>query len=168
MQFHLAQENSPLGMLLIVTDDQATVRALDFADYESRMQKLLSRGYGEYDLAGGRTPSAVRSALDSYFAGDLSAVENVPVATGGTEFQSQVWNRLRAIPAGTTSTYGELAEQLGRPGASRAVALANGANPVAIIVPCHRVIGANGALTGYGGGVSRKRWLLAHEAKLKQ
>jgi methylated-DNA-[protein]-cysteine S-methyltransferase len=103
--------------------------------------------------------------LDSYFAG--SPVEfDVPLSLNGTEFQRRVWRELRAIPLGETISYGELARRLGTPGASRAVGLANGRNPVSIVVPCHRVIGADGRLTGYGGGLERKAWLLRHEAEM--
>jgi len=102
-------------------------------------------------------------SLDAYFAGDLTAIDDVPVATNGTPFQRTVWAALRRIPAGTTTSYGALAASIGYPSAMRAVGLANGANPVAIIVPCHRVIGADHSLTGYGGGLPRKRWLLEHE-----
>src|SRR5208283_2077845 len=97
------------------------------------------------------------------FAGDLRVLDLLPVETGGTAFQRQVWQSLREIPCGTTVSYGQLAERIGRPSAVRAVGLANGANPVAVVVPCHRVIGSNGSLTGYGGGIERKRWLLNHE-----
>jgi O-6-methylguanine DNA methyltransferase len=110
-------------------------------------------------------PAAIAAALDGYFAGDLTAVDAVPVATGGTEFQKSVWAALRSIPAGETRGYGALAAAIGKPGAARAVGLANGMNPIGIVVPCHRVIGASGALTGYAGGVERKRWLLAHEGR---
>jgi methylated-DNA-[protein]-cysteine S-methyltransferase len=104
--------------------------------------------------------------LDQYFAG--SAVEfDVPLSLSGTDFQRRVWTELRGIPHGETISYGELARRLGSPGASRAVGLANGRNPIAIVIPCHRVIGANGRLTGYGGGLERKAWLLRHEAALQ-
>ena len=106
---------------------------------------------------------AVRRALDAYFAGDLGAIDNISVATGGTPFQRTVWAALHRIPAGMTTSYGALAVTIGRPSAMRAVGLAVGSNPVAVIVPCHRVIGADHSLTGYGGGLARKRWLLAHE-----
>ena len=111
-----------------------------------------------------RAPEAVRDALAAWFAGDLGALDGLPVKTGGTPFQRAVWKALRDIPAGETRTYGQLATAIGAPRAVRAVGLANGANPVGVIVPCHRVIGANGTLTGYAGGLERKRWLLAHEA----
>ena len=103
------------------------------------------------------------SRLDEYFAGHLAVLDEIPVELNGTSFQQRVWNALRAIRAGTTSSYGSLARTIGAPSAVRAVGAANGANPVALIVPCHRVIGSNGSLTGYGGGLDRKRWLLQHE-----
>jgi methylated-DNA-[protein]-cysteine S-methyltransferase len=103
------------------------------------------------------------SQLDAYFAGTLTEFD-VPLAMNGTDFQRRVWAQLREIPYGETISYGELARRVGSPNASRAVGLANGRNPVAIIVPCHRVIGADGSLTGYGGGLDRKTWLLEHEA----
>jgi methylated-DNA-[protein]-cysteine S-methyltransferase len=103
-----------------------------------------------------------RAQLDAYFAGRLT-VFDLPLSLGGTPFQQRVWTRLQTIPFGCTTSYGALAAALGQPTAMRAVGLANGRNPVSIVVPCHRVIGADGSLTGYGGGIERKRWLLAHE-----
>jgi methylated-DNA-[protein]-cysteine S-methyltransferase len=162
---------TPIGRMLIAFDDDGAVRALDWHDYEPRMRRLLrlhylvmdARGGGEVALRPGALPDAVRGALDAYFAGDLDALGAVPVRTGGTEFQRAVWSGLRAIPAGRAWSYAELAAFLGRPRAVRAVGAANGSNPVGVIVPCHRVIGADRALTGYGGGIERKRWLLRHE-----
>jgi methylated-DNA-[protein]-cysteine S-methyltransferase len=101
--------------------------------------------------------------MKNYFAGELGAIDDLPVKTAGTPFQRAVWSALREIPLGATESYGKLAERIGRPTAVRAVGLANGSNPIGIVVPCHRVIGANGSLTGYGGGMERKRWLLEHE-----
>lgn len=155
---------TPLGEVLLVTDADGAVRAFDFTDYEARMMALLTRHYGEARLTPGRAPEEVRAAVVAYFDGDLTALDSLVVKTGGTEFQRAVWAALRTIPAGQTWTYGQLATAIGRPAAVRAVGLANGANPIGVIVPCHRVIGANGAMTGYAGGVERKRWLLAHEA----
>jgi methylated-DNA-[protein]-cysteine S-methyltransferase len=106
------------------------------------------------------------SRIRDYFSGDHHAIDSIPVNAGGTPFQQQVWHALRAIPSGTTMTYGALALQLGRPTASRAVGAANGANPIGIVVPCHRVIGANTSLTGYARGLERKTWLLRHEGFL--
>lgn len=108
----------------------------------------------------------VEEQLDGYFAGTLTDFD-VPLLLEGTDFQRQVWESLREIPYGQTTSYGEIARRVGSPGASRAVGLANGRNPIAIIVPCHRVIGAAGGLTGYGGGLPRKRWLLEHEASIE-
>jgi len=156
------------GDILTVTDGNDTLRALDFADYEPRMRTLLARHYGAVTLVEGDAPARVTAALDAYFGGDTTALDALPVATAGSDFQRSVWAALRAIPAGTTTGYGALAAALGKPGAARAVGLANGANPIGIVVPCHRVIGANGTLTGYAGGVARKEWLLRHEGALDQ
>jgi methylated-DNA-[protein]-cysteine S-methyltransferase len=108
--------------------------------------------------------SEARAQLQAYFAGELRGFE-LPLAAEGTPFQQRVWRALCDIPYGETISYGELARRIGQPAAARAVGLANGQNPIAIVVPCHRVIGANGSLTGYGGGLERKRWLLAHESR---
>jgi O-6-methylguanine DNA methyltransferase len=165
MPLRLGRQSSPIGTLLLVTDGDGALRALDFHDYETRMHRLLWLHYRGYALADGAAPIFVTQALTNYFNGDLDAIDAVRVATGGTAFQRDVWAALRAIPSGSTTTYGQLATQLGRPRASRAVGLANGGNPIGIVVPCHRVIGANGELTGYGGGLARKRWLLDHERR---
>ena len=110
-------------------------------------------------------PGAVWLAmLQRYFDGDIAALDAIPVDPGGTPFQADVWRALRQVPAGTTVSYGELARRIGRPSATRAVGLANGQNPIAVVIPCHRVIGSDGSLTGYGGGLDRKRWLLHHES----
>lgn len=154
---------TPVGEMLVVTDADGAVRALDFAGYEPRMMRLLARHWGPVDLTPGRAPERVRAAIAAYFAGDLTALDGLEVKTNGTAFQREVWAALRRIPAGTTVSYGGLAQAIGRPKAVRAVGLANGGNPVGVIVPCHRVIGANGTLTGYAGGVERKRALLEHE-----
>lgn len=111
--------------------------------------------------------AAATAQLDAYFAGELTRFE-LPLDLAGTAFQQSVWAALRDIPYGETVSYGELAAVLGRPGASRAVGLANGKNPVGVIVPCHRVVGAGGDLTGYGGGLPRKRWLLGLEGALER
>jgi methylated-DNA-[protein]-cysteine S-methyltransferase len=159
----LDRVRTPTGEVLLVVDHEGVVRALDFADYEARMTRLLRRHWGEATLVGGRAPAPVRAAIEAYFSGDLTALDGLRVRTNGTDFQRAVWAALRAIPAGETRTYGQLAAAVGSPKAVRAAGLANGQNPIAIIVPCHRVIGANGTLTGYAGGLERKRWLLDHE-----
>lgn len=156
---------SPLGTLWLVWDRDDVLRALDFADHEARLQRLLRRHYGPRTLEPGRAPAGITDPLAAFFAGDLGAIDGVTVGTNGTEFQRRVWSALRRIPAARSWSYGALAAYLERPNASRAVGLANGANPIAIVVPCHRVIGADGTLIGYGGGLERKRWLLAHEER---
>ena len=128
-----------------------------------RRQLRLQVGKRELNLKPARNPHGLTEAILKYFAGDLGAIDALPVETGGTPFQREVWRALREIPCGSTTSYGNLAEHIGRPAAVRAVGLANGANPIAVVVPCHRVIGSNGSLTGYGGGIERKRWLLDHE-----
>jgi O-6-methylguanine DNA methyltransferase len=154
-----------MATLLVVTDDAGNLRALDFADYEPRMRRLLHEHYGQYDLEEGEAAESVIQALDAYFDGDLDTLDDIRVATGGTPFQHAVWKALRKIKPGATKSYGQIAARIGRPNASRAVGAANGSNPIAIVVPCHRVIGSNGTLTGYGGGLPRKQWLLDHERR---
>ncbi len=162
MKLNLHRLASPIGTLLLV-HHQEVLRALDFDGHEPRMHRLLRLQYGDCTLVESPVPPACRCALEAYFAGDLAAIDRICVQTAGTAFQRLVWAALRAIPAGTTTSYGRLAADLGRQGASRAVGLANGSNPIAIVVPCHRVIGANANLKGYGGGLARKAWLLVHE-----
>lgn len=166
MMLSLTLERVPvaIGTILLLTDAEGRVRALDWEDYEARLARLLRLQYGaRTEVVEQRAPSPARRAIEAYFAGDLKAICTLPVETGGTPFQREVWAALRRIPAGETRTYGQLAVEIGRPKAVRAVGLANGSNPVGIVVPCHRVIGSDGSLTGYGGGLERKRWLLAHE-----
>ena len=153
---------TPVGNLFLVWEGD-WLRALDFGDYEDRFHRLLEIHYGKYHLREAPAPEPILGALGAYFEGEIAAIDRVPVKTNGTPFQREVWKALREIPAGATISYGELAARIGHPKASRAVGLANGSNPVGIVVPCHRVIGANGRLTGYGGGLDRKRWLLEHE-----
>jgi len=154
---------TPAGEALVMWDAAGALRVFDWAGYEARMQRLLARHYGPVSPRTDRAPAVLREALAAYFDGDLAAIDTIAVATGGTAFQRAVWAALRDIPAGRTESYGQLAARIGLPKAVRAVGLANGANPVGLVVPCHRVIGANGSLTGYGGGIERKRWLLNHE-----
>jgi methylated-DNA-[protein]-cysteine S-methyltransferase len=158
---------SAIGTLLLIHDREGHMRALDFHDFESRMRRLLRLHYGakgnDVAIEDRAAPAAIRRAMCDYFLGDLGAIDSIPVTTGGTSFQREVWAALRTIQAGTTLSYAALARQLGRPKSVRAVGAANAANPVAIVVPCHRVIGTDGSLSGYGGGISRKRWLLVHE-----
>jgi methylated-DNA-[protein]-cysteine S-methyltransferase len=164
VEFYLDRVATPLGLSFLVTDAENAVRAFEFEDYEARLTRLLRLHYGAVEMQTAAAPKSIRDSIAKYFDGDLNALDKIPCATGGTEFQRKIWAALRKIPAGTTINYATLATRIGRPGASRAAGMANGANPISVIVPCHRVIGANGALTGYGGGLPRKQWLLAHEA----
>lgn len=163
----LSRLPSPVGEILLVTDDAGAVRALEFSDYEPRMRRLITRHWGAgARLRDKRAPRIVSEAVQAYFAGEAGALEALEVRTAGTAFQQSVWAALRAIPQGKTWSYSQLAATIGAPRAVRAAGLANSQNPVALVVPCHRVIGASGALTGYAGGLERKLWLLRHERAL--
>jgi methylated-DNA-[protein]-cysteine S-methyltransferase len=161
------QVNTPIGEMVFVADREGNLRAVDWTDHEPRMHRFLRLHYGEngFKLIPARNPSGLSQAFRKYFAGDLMAIDKLPVKTGGTPFQRDVWRALRKIKCGTTVSYAQLAERIDRPTAVRAVGLANGSNPIGVVVPCHRVIGSNGSLTGYGGGLDRKRWLLEHESR---
>jgi methylated-DNA-[protein]-cysteine S-methyltransferase len=161
--FHLDRLATPIGVALLVTDAEGVLRALDWEDHEPRMRQLLRLHYGAAVLVDAWAPANVSAALTAYFGGDLDRLASIPWRVAGTSFQRNVWTALRSIPAGTTLSYGALAIKLDVPKAVRAVGHANGANPISVVLPCHRVIGANGSLTGYGGGLDRKRWLLEHE-----
>jgi methylated-DNA-[protein]-cysteine S-methyltransferase len=162
---------TPIGKLIYICDcegvseGQGALRMVDWSDHEARALRLLDIHYGKggYALTPKRDPFGLTTRLAAYFAGDIHAIDDIPTATAGTVFQREVWRALRDIPAAETISYGQLAQRIGRPRAVRAVGLANGSNPIGVVVPCHRVIGANGSLTGYGGGLHRKEWLLAHE-----
>jgi methylated-DNA-[protein]-cysteine S-methyltransferase len=162
MKLLIDRIESPLGKIILVADD-TSLCALDFEGYETRMIGLLQKRYAAVDLVESIDPHGFSRKIRAYLAGDYGSLANLPVNAGGTDFQQLVWQGLRSIPVGTTLTYGELAAQLGKPTAARAVGMANSLNPVAIVVPCHRVIGAQAKLTGYAGGLDRKQWLLEHE-----
>jgi methylated-DNA-[protein]-cysteine S-methyltransferase len=161
--FSLDRLQTPIGVALIATDADGFLRALDWEDHDPRIRELLRRIYGEVVLQEAPAPKEMRAALSAYFKGDLDALRTIKWRVAGTPFQQKVWNALPAIPAGTTMSYGALAAKLDSPNAMRAVGHANGSNPISVVVPCHRLIGANGSLIKYGGGLERKRWLLAHE-----
>ena len=156
---------TPIGELIYVCDREGALRMIDWSDHNPRGERLLNIHYGKggYMLTRQRDPFGLTMRLANYFNGEIHAIDGIPTATAGTPFQCEVWRALREIPAAQTISYGELARRIGRPRAVRAVGSANGSNPVGVVVPCHRVIGANGSLTGYGGGLHRKEWLLAHE-----
>ena len=148
-------------MVLLARD--GVLICLEFDDQPDRIARELTPRFGSHELIPTANPFGFTGKIRAYFAGDQKIIEDIPADGGGTIFQRRVWAELRRIPCGVTISYGELARRLGDPKATRAVGLANGRNPVSIVVPCHRVIGADGSLTGYGGGVERKKWLLAHE-----
>jgi methylated-DNA-[protein]-cysteine S-methyltransferase len=156
---------TPTGEMALMADREGNLRMIEWPDQGPRLQRQLDRqfGKGRYTLTPARDPGGLSSAMRRYFKGDLAAIETLPVKAEGTPFQESVWKALRKIKCGTTISYAELARRIGRPKAVRAVGLANGQNPVGVVVPCHRVIGSNGSLTGYGGGLPRKKWLLEHE-----
>ena len=168
LEFRIDRLPTPVGELQIVADDQGNLRTIDWTEHEARMRLLLDRYYGKgrYALRPSRNPGGLTAAMRDYFSGNVAVIETLPVKTTGTPFQRSVWQALRTIPHGTTITYAQLAARIGSPKAIRAVGLANGQNPISIVVPCHRVIGSNGTLTGYGGGLPRKKWLLEHEGAL--
>jgi methylated-DNA-[protein]-cysteine S-methyltransferase len=162
MHLETAEVRSPCGIWSLAASPQGLVLLHFTADWDE-VGRALHRRFGTVSFADAEDPREAVSRLHAYFGGDLRALEGIPVDTGGTPFQQEVWAALRRIPAGRTSCYSELAARIGRPSATRAVGAANGANPVAVVIPCHRVIGRDGSLTGYGGGLERKAWLLRHE-----
>jgi methylated-DNA-[protein]-cysteine S-methyltransferase len=165
MLLFIASFSSPIGTMLLAWDDEERLRLLYFDSDETQMRHQLERAYGPCEIERRPLPALIETPLDRYFRGEITAIDSITVQAAGTAFQQEVWAALRQIPAGSTTSYGALAMKLRRPGASRAVGLANGSNPIGLVVPCHRVIGADGTLTGYGGGLPRKQWLLDHESR---
>src|SRR5258707_9936083 len=161
--FGLDRLETPIGVALLVSDVDGVLRALDWEDYGPRMKELLRLQYGAVILNEARAPRDLRAALASYFKGDLDKLSQIKWRVAGTPFQQKVWKALPKIPAGTTMSYGALAAKIGLPKAVRAVGHANGSNPISVVVPCHRLIGANGSLIKYGGGPQRKNWPLQHQ-----
>jgi len=155
---------SPIGDIVLVAEDGA-LRLIDFDD-GPRLEAFMRRHLGTTDIPKKRNPWGLSAAIRAYLKGDVAAVDKLPAKPKGTDFQQRVWAELRKIPAGRTIAYRELAKRAGRPTAIRAAGAANGQNPISIVIPCHRVVGTDGSLTGYGGGLDRKRWLLEHEGAL--
>jgi methylated-DNA-[protein]-cysteine S-methyltransferase len=153
---------TPIGPMLLMVEDDMII-GLEFDDQPERYMKDIRRRYPDHAMRGKSNPCGFSDHVRAYYAGDVSAVDDLPAKGGGTPFQERVWAELRRIKVGTTVAYGELASRLGDKNAMRAVGLANGRNPISVVVPCHRVIGSDGTLTGYGGGLPRKTWLLNHE-----
>ena len=169
MQIARAILSTPLGDMLAL-DSGSSLCALEFTGPKQRLTRLdarLRRYFPSHNIVDHDTPAIehTRRWLEAYFAGKSADIADLRLDMRGADFEQRVWTALRAIPPGTTTSYGAIAKALGSTGASRAVGLANGSNPIAIIVPCHRVIGASGSLTGYGGGLDRKKWLIEHERR---
>ncbi len=164
-EFILERTQTPLGEAVLISGLDGALRLFYWDDPTHRWKAALRRRYGEATLKEKKNAFGHAKVLKRYFDGDIASVDEIDVSFAGTPFQNKVWNALRKIPGGATTSYGALAKKIGKPDAVRAVGLANGQNPISLIVPCHRVIGSNGALTGYGGGLPRKRWLLDHEAR---
>lgn len=164
MALEIADYPSPLGDVTMALHD-GSVCAMAFANRWEDVERRLSRRFGAAVRGSTRAASLARR-LDAYFAGELRALDDVEVDPGGTPFQGAVWTALRRVPPGRTTSYAELARAIGAPTAVRAVGAANGANPIWLIIPCHRAIGSDGRLVGYAGGLDRKRWLLRHEGAL--
>ncbi len=156
---------TPIGDMILVARD-GVILLLEFEDANDRIAREMKRRFGAHELQPTSNPFGLSDSIRSYFAGQLQAVDTLLADGGGTEFEARVWHELRNIPCGVTISYGNLATRVGNKNAMRAVGLANGKNPISIVVPCHRVIGADGSLTGYGGGLHRKQWLLRHEGAL--
>jgi methylated-DNA-[protein]-cysteine S-methyltransferase len=163
--FRLTVRQSPIGPLTIAARGDQLVM-IRFGDEREHAERFLHRQEPSAAIVEHPDPAHAASALEKYFDGDLAAVDGLDVEFYGTDFQRRVWTALRAIAAGRTASYLDIASTIGAPSAVRAVGAANGANPIPIVVPCHRIIGTSGALTGYGGGLDRKRWLLEHEGVL--
>lgn len=157
--------STPIGDMVLVARD-GVLLLLEFVDKGERVTREMRARFGDVALQPTQNPFGFSHIIRDYFAGDISAIDNLTTDGGGTAFEKQVWAELCKIPSGTTKSYGEIARKLGDINLSRAVGTANGKNPVAIVVPCHRVIGADGSMTGYGGGLERKEWLLRHEGAL--
>ena len=162
MAIQLGSVETPIGLLTLAAF-HGRICLLHFDASERAARAALAKWYPTEQVEKVLDPGAAAAVLRRYFDGDISALDDVPVEMNGTDFQKKVWGALRGVRAGQTSSYAAIAKRIGAPAAVRAVGAANGANPVAIIVPCHRIIGANGSLTGYGGGLRRKEWLLRHE-----
>ena len=162
----IAVVDSPVGGLAVAAHD-GRVCALAFGGL-TEASAVVKRWFPDEPLVRHEDPAGTVSALARYFCGDLGSLDALPVKLHGTPFQQRVWQQLRTISAGRTASYAEIARAIGAPAAVRAVGAANGSNPVALIIPCHRIIGSDGRLTGYGGGLDRKRWLLDHESRSRR
>lgn len=162
MNLRLSEHQSPLGPVTVVTRGEVLC-VVGFSDTAGGLLRALPRRYPRLPVSTGSAPEAIEAAFQAYWRGELAALDSLSVETGGTPFQARIWAALREIPVGETISYAELSRRVGSPGASRAAGSANGANPISIVIPCHRVIRGDGDLCGYAGGIPRKHWLLTHE-----
>jgi len=160
----IAIVHTPIDSLTLAAKD-GHLCVLHFGAKEAPVRAALQRWYPGESVERRRDPAGAATALAKYFSGQLDALEGIEVELNGTPFQRRVWRAIRSVRAGHTASYSQIAATIGAPAAVRAVGAANGANPVAVVVPCHRIIGSNGTLTGYGGGLRRKEWLLRHEGR---
>jgi methylated-DNA-[protein]-cysteine S-methyltransferase len=156
---------TPISEMVLIARD-GVVLLLEFDDSKDRYMREIKARFGDEELQQVSNPFGFSDIVQDYFAGHPHAIDTLNADGGGTDFEKKVWAELRAIPCGASKSYGEIARKLGDINLSRAVGTANGKNPIAIIVPCHRVIGSNGTMTGYAGGLHRKQWLLRHEGAL--
>lgn len=167
MEIHFDEMETPIGNI-VISEAGGSLVALDFEPGIQPVMARLKRRYGAIEISGRNGARSFRDRLRAYFDGDLAAIAGLRVDPRGTAFQRKVWDALQHIPAGSTASYSDVAAGIGRPAAVRAVGLANARNPIAVVIPCHRVVGRDGSLTGYAGGLERKRWLLEHEGCLPQ
>jgi methylated-DNA-[protein]-cysteine S-methyltransferase len=165
-EFFIDELATPLGQLQIISDSKGAIRLVGWHEGEERYHGTLRRWHGEIGLTKKKDAFGHTKAMRDYFAGDIHVLDKLPVASEGTDFQKKVWKTLRKIPAGETWSYGQMARHMGQASAMRAVGAANGRNPLPIVVPCHRVIGGDGSLTGFGGGLPTKQFLLALEQRI--
>jgi methylated-DNA-[protein]-cysteine S-methyltransferase len=164
-RFVVDRMETPLGIAILIADETGALRLHRWEDPADSWRKEFYHRYGDVELVAQRDRFGHVATLERYYNGEITVLDTIPVAFAGTPFQQKVWKALRTIAGGSTVSYGALAKRIGAPSAVRAVGLANGRNPIGVVVPCHRVIGSDGSLTGYGGGLARKRWLLEHEAR---
>jgi methylated-DNA-[protein]-cysteine S-methyltransferase len=165
LRIQTIMQDHAIGPIHMVAES-GRLLAMEFGDVEHRLMPMLRARFGKEPMLEPMDESnEITSAIQAYFEGDLAAIDTIEVDGGGTEFQRRAWEALRTIPPGETRSYGQMAAALGRPNAARAIGMANALNPVSLVVPCHRLVGSNGSLTGYGGGIERKRWLIDHERR---
>lgn len=167
MEVHIDEIESPIGKI-VLAESSGSLCALDFEESREPVLARLKRRYDSLQVRSGNGVREFRERLEAYFQGQLNALDGLAVEPGGTAFQRDVWSALQRIPVGSTTFYSDIAVAIGRPAAVRAVGMANSRNPIAVVIPCHRVVGRDGSLTGYAGGLERKRWLLQHEGYFPQ